>query len=89
MLACENSLAELIDNEELIPILAIFMGCLTGMIGIVAGTISGVVKTRAKENTKRELAAYVAEGTLRPEDAVAIANSGSPKWEQADISGMS
>ena len=41
----------------------------------------GVVKTRARENTRREMAAYVAEGTIKPDEAIALLNSGLPKWE--------
>ncbi|MHC4415471.1 MAG: hypothetical protein ACYS0G_09325 [Planctomycetota bacterium] len=80
-LACDDAFAELITSVEFIPVLAITLGCLTGMIGIAGWAISSVVRTRAREQTKRELAAYVAEGTLDPDKAVAIANAGMRKWE--------
>lgn len=38
-----------------------------GIIAILAGTISSVINTRARERTKREIAAYVAEGSITPE----------------------
>jgi hypothetical protein len=43
----------------------------------VMKTISEVTTKRATESTKREIAAYVAEGSIRPEDAAMILNAGS------------
>ncbi len=43
------------------------------------------MKARAKEASRRELAAYVAEGTIDPDKAVAMLNAGMPKWEVPDI----
>ena len=80
-LACGGEFGELLDNGALIPVLAIALGCGVGVVGIVGGTIGGIMKTRAKEMTKRELAAYVAEGTLDPDKAVMMLNAGMPKWQ--------
>ncbi len=68
----------------LIPLTAIVLGCLTGMVAIVGGFASVVMKTRAREQTKRELAAYVAEGTLDPDKAVALINAGRTMWETGE-----
>jgi|GEM_PF-1616740 len=43
----------------------------------VMKTVSEVSVKRATESTKREIAAYVAEGSIRPEDAATILNAGS------------
>jgi hypothetical protein len=40
-----------------------------------------MVVSRNREATKRELAAYVAEGSLDPDKAVAMINAGRPHWE--------
>lgn len=52
-------------------------------IVIIAGVFVYIIKSvkdvklaREREQTKREVAAYVAEGTIRPEDAAMILNSG-------------
>ena len=52
-----------------IPIIAIGGGLLTGIIAIISGNIRKAMQTREREETKRELAAYVAEGTMTPETA--------------------
>jgi hypothetical protein len=51
------------------------------IIAIIAGVIHSTAKTRYREETKRELAAYVAEGTLRPEDAERILRANGPDDE--------
>jgi ribosomal protein S20 len=43
----------------------------------VMKTIGEVSAKRATETTKREIAAYVAEGSITPEDAARIINAGS------------
>jgi hypothetical protein len=72
---------EIINRNNLIPVLAISLGCLIAIISIVSCTIRGIMVSRAKEQTKRELAAYVAEGSLDPDKAVAMINAGRPHWE--------
>ncbi len=77
--------ADLVKDENFIAIIAIVFGSMLGLTGIIGGTIGGVMKTRAKEMTKRELAAYVAEGSLDPDKAVMILNSGMKRWETPDL----
>ncbi len=70
-------LDSVLENETIIPILAVTLGCATAMVWIVCATIAGAVKTRHRERTKRELAAYVAEGTLDADKAIAILEAGN------------
>ncbi len=83
VLAC-NDFAELVNDEDFIVLVAIVMGSIVGTIAIVGGTITSIVKSRARELTKRELAAYVAEGMIDPEQAIRMANAGMAKWERPD-----
>ncbi|MCX5691333.1 MAG: hypothetical protein NTV94_16350 [Planctomycetota bacterium] len=56
-------------------ILASIMAGIGGTIALVAiitGAIQSSLKTRQIEQTKRELAAYVAEGSMNAEDAYKI-----------------
>ena len=75
-LACDEFVQQLMDRPDFMPIIAIVFGCLTGMVAIVFGSIAGVMKGRAAEATRREIAAYVAEGSIRPEDAIAMIKAG-------------
>jgi hypothetical protein len=82
MLACDGDpVLEMMQTEEFITMVAITLGCFVGVVAIVGGTISSVVKSRAREQTRREIAAYVAEGSLDPDKAVAMLNAGRPKWD--------
>lgn len=71
-----DSFNELLRHDNFTALVAIVMGCTTGMIAIVFAMIGGVLKARAREETKRELAAYVAEGTIDPDKAIAILQAG-------------
>ena len=71
-----DSVNELLQHPDFIGLVAIVMGCATGMVAIVFGLITGVLKTKAREETKRELAAYVAEGTIDPDKAIAMLQAG-------------
>ena len=57
-------------------------GILVALVAILTCFIRGLVRTKAREQTKRELAAYVAEGSMKPEDAERIIKADLPKWER-------
>lgn len=65
-----------INATNIIPVIAIGGGLAVGAIGIIAGSIARAHKTKAQEETRRELAAYVAEGSITPDDAERILNAG-------------
>lgn len=46
------------------------------VVAILAGTVCSIIKVRARERTKREIAAYVAEGSIDPKDAVKMLKAG-------------
>jgi hypothetical protein len=50
--------------EELIPVVGIVMGCSIAIVAIICGMIS----SGQREKTRRDIAAYVAEGSISPED---------------------
>ena len=63
-------------DEEVIPILAISLGCGIAVIASVFGTVKEMVVKSNREKTRREVAAYVAEGSMTPEDAERILTAG-------------
>jgi hypothetical protein len=65
---------EVLDN--IIPIIAIGGSMLLAFVGILAGTVRRIVLGRSSEQSRREIAAYVAEGTVSPEDAVKLLAAG-------------
>ena len=71
----------LYEKEMLLPLVAIGCGTLIAVISIIFSLVRSMVVSKEKEQTKRELAAYVAEGTLDADKAVAMINAGRPHWE--------
>lgn len=68
-----------IDEDVLalfIPILAISGGFIIAFVAIVAGVVKSNVRTRQIEESRREIAAYVAEGSMTPEDAERLIRAG-------------
>ena len=74
-----------IDSGMVIPLVAIVLGCGIGMVAIIATAITRTTISRHREQTRREVAAYVAEGTIRPQDAVAMLNAGRSKPTSNDF----
>lgn len=66
----------LVENNQVIPVVAIVGGLLFVTVSAVFGSIRSMVVGKAREQTKRELAAYVAEGTISADKAVEILNAG-------------
>ena len=68
-------------SGTIVAALAIVMGSImvTVVTGIALQAWRSVAQTRAKEQSRRELAAYVAEGSITPIDAERILRAGGPK----------
>ena len=67
-----NFIDRLLDNNQLIPVIAIVGGLIVGGIWIIFGTVHSMVVRTAREKTKQDLAAYVASGSLDPDKAIAM-----------------
>ncbi len=67
-----------------VPLATIIFGCAAVMVRSVGCGVSKVLVGRGQERTRRELAAYVAEGSLDPDQAVAMLNAGRSKPSSAD-----
>ena len=67
---------KLLEQDDLIPVIAIVGGLMVGALWIVMGTLQAMVVGTARERTKREMAAYVAEGSIDADRAVAMLNAG-------------
>lgn len=78
----DPTMHKLLDEDMLIPIMAIAAGTIIAVVAIIFTTVKAMVVTSHREHTKRELAAYVAEGSLDPDKAVAMINAGRPHWEE-------
>ncbi len=53
------------------------------VFGIVGGAVSSVSKTRERERSRREIAAYVAEGSIDPDKAAELLRAEPPVQDEA------
>lgn len=75
MCGFESSLALLTlgtSDGEVIALVAVGGGLCVGIIAIIACTISSVSSRKQREESRREIAAYVAEGSMSPDDAATL-----------------
>ena len=52
------------------------VGGLISLMGIFFGTIKSTGETKEREKSRREIAAYIAEGSMTPEDGERLLNAG-------------
>jgi len=79
-----ESLALASINDDAVALIAVGGGITIAIISIVSCAIKSTLKTRACEQTKREVAAYIAEGTMSPEDGERILRSDMPAWAKGE-----
>ncbi len=53
----------------------LFLGFVLAIV--IVRSVAGVIKTVARERTKREIAAYIAEGSMSPEQGERMVRAGS------------
>ena len=56
-------------NDNAVPIVMFVVGGFIAIVAIVFSMGKGITIVKECEKTRRELAAYVAEGSMTPEDA--------------------
>ncbi len=65
-----------ITDGDVIPLVAIGGGLFVGVIAIVFCTIASTRKAGRREETRREIAAYVAEGSMTAEEGERLMKAG-------------
>jgi hypothetical protein len=63
-------------DVEKIAIFIPFVALLIPIIAIIMGSIEKTNKTKAREESRREIAAYVAEGSISPDEAIRLMEAG-------------
>lgn len=69
-------LADAVSRLLSVPTVIFVIGGTIAIVAILFGSITKIIVSRAKERTRREIAAYVAEGSIDPDKAVAMLNAG-------------
>ncbi len=74
------TLAEI--QGEVITIIAISGGILIAIVSIILSNFRSLLTARSIEQSRRELAAYVAEGSISPDEAERLLKAGPSKARQ-------
>jgi uncharacterized membrane protein YcjF (UPF0283 family) len=62
----------ILHSKDIITLVAIGGGCVVALFGIVFTSWRRVSQTRQREMSRREVAAYVAEGSMSAQDAAVL-----------------
>ncbi|MFM9959016.1 MAG: hypothetical protein ACKVZJ_13180 [Phycisphaerales bacterium] len=62
--------------DDIVKIIAVSGGLVLGFFAILFSLISGMVKTSQRERTRREVAAYVAEGSMTADEGERLLKAG-------------
>jgi hypothetical protein len=62
--------------------MAVAGGLALGFVAIVGSFITKIVSVRSRERTKREIAAYIAEGSITPQEGERLIRAERPVWER-------
>lgn len=68
----EELLKALVREDIFVPLLMAGVG----IVAIIFGTITSMLKSIARERTRREIAAYIAEGSMTPEQGEKLMKAG-------------
>ncbi len=72
------TLADILETPNSIFV----VGGIIAVTAIIFGSVKHILVARGREKTKREIAAYVAEGSIDPEKAVEMLKAGSKAEEE-------
>ncbi|MBX3379423.1 MAG: hypothetical protein KF805_04960 [Phycisphaeraceae bacterium] len=64
------------ELEMAIPIVGIVFGCFVWVSSIVVSGIKEAKATKQREESRREIAAYIAEGSMSPEQGERLMQAG-------------
>ena len=70
-------LASWVEHLFEMPIVIFVVGGLIAVVGIVSACVTKVVVSRSREQTRREIAAYIAEGTIDSDKGVEMMKAGA------------
>lgn len=74
-----STLAEMTEYKFILWIVGISAGALFMIIWTVCETIESVSKSRSRERFRREVTAYIAEGSMTPEEGEGLLKAGNTR----------
>lgn len=66
-----------VSSGDMVPMVATLGSYVLATIMIVSYAVVRIIRATTKERSRREIAAYVAEGSMSPDEAERLLNAGS------------
>lgn len=70
------------DNDSVVMAILFGGGIVVAVVAIITEAIRKMWQTKAREESRREIAAYVAEGSISPDDAAKLLAAGGSIKDQ-------
>lgn len=64
------------DIGDMVPVVAIVLGLSFAGLCVVVGAIKSVLMNRQREQSRRDIAAYIAEGSMSPDEGERLLKAG-------------
>lgn len=74
----DHNLRDLLEQAMREDVLFPLIMLILGGLGIIFGTLTGMMKHLFRERTRREIAAYIAEGSMTPEQGIELMKAKTP-----------
>lgn len=72
-----------LESHEVMTIIPVSGAFGVAIVAIVANAVRKTMTARAREQSRREIAAYVAEGSMTAEEGARLIDAGKSKWDRA------
>ncbi len=72
MLILADAIEQILDSPA--PVIA--LGTMIAVVAILSGCTKSIVRSQGREKTRREIAAYVAEGSIDADKAIEMLKAG-------------
>ncbi len=69
-------------DSQLMQIVSVGGAFFVAIVAIVANAIRRTMMNRSREQSRREIAAYVAEGSMTAEEGAKLIDAGKTKWDR-------
>lgn len=70
------------EMQDVPALLAIGGGLLIALVAVVGSYARSILVGRSREQSRREIAAYVAERSISAEEGAKLLDAGMPAWER-------
>lgn len=68
----------MLADSEFVMVMAV-VGGIIAVVSVIACNLRGYLESKSREHSRRDIAAYIAEGSMTPEQGERLMAAGNPK----------